>query len=111
MSLTSLCNATATISNKSTAAASSSNLGGHVNTFTAVYTDIPVRIQPRRGSTSVDNGARRMNVTHACYTPTDVSSITTGAKLVSGGVTYLIVSWGNMAGEGRGWRIDLERKS
>jgi hypothetical protein len=111
VSLRSLCRQTCTIYTRATTAASGSNAGGHVRTNNPLYSSIPCALQPRRGDTSTDNGRRAINTAYVAYTPVDVSGITTGATLVSDGVTYLIDSWGNMAGRDAGWKIDLTRKS
>jgi hypothetical protein len=110
VSLLSLCGQTATIYDKTTAASSSSNLGGHVVTRAALFTDIPVTIQPKKSYTVEEHARRGIQTNYTAYTPTDISSVSTGYTLVCGGVTYLIVGWGDMAGKSRGWFLDLLRK-
>jgi hypothetical protein len=110
MSLLSLCNKTATIYDKTTAAASSSNLGGHVVTRAAAYSNVPVTIQPANSRTVAEFARRGIQTNYTAYTPTDVSGVSTGYTLACDGITYLIVGWGDMAGRGRGWFLNLLRK-
>lgn len=109
MSLASLCNQLATIKRKTSAAASASNVGGHVNTLVTVYEDVPVSLQPKRGSTFIEAGKRQMDVSHIAYSP-DAIELQAGDQLVVDSVTYLVQSWGDMAGRGSVFAIYLLRK-
>lgn len=109
MSLASLCTATATVKRKTTAAASSSNLGGQVVTLSTVYTAVPVSLQPRQGFTGPEAGKRQTDITHVIYSPQQLD-LRTGDQFIIDSVTYLAQTWGDMAGRGVGMRIETIRK-
>lgn len=106
MSLTGLCRSTGTISRPTYSA---DNYGGQVASFATAYTLYNLLIQPASGRITEEFAKRGLQVSHVAYTPTEVA-ILAGDKLVSGGVTYLIQSWGDEAGQGRVWKLYLLRK-
>jgi hypothetical protein len=103
-----LCNKTADIARKTTAAASSSNRG-HSDTYATVYDDIAVALQPKDGRAVEAFARRNIQTDYTAYTDTELS-LRTGDRLVCDSVTYTVQSWGDMAGRGRGWQIHLLRR-
>src|SRR4051812_18336676 len=105
VSLASLCPFTADVQRKSTAAASATNLGGQVLTWTTVYDDLSVSgPQQPSGSTRLEAMRRNMEVSHTFYTPT-VVALQTGDRLSYGGAYYHVQWFADMGGQGRAYAI------
>lgn len=106
MSLFSLCRFTCTIERPTQ---DSDVVGGLGNTWTPVYENLRILLQPASGKIINEFSKRSMNITHRAYTPTEVA-LQNGDRLVFNDQNYIVRSWGNMAGQGRGWVIYLESK-
>lgn len=107
MSLMNLCRSTADIQRPTWA---TDDLGGvYASSWATPYSGIPVLIQPASGRVVEEFSKRSMVISHVAYTPTAIS-IQTGDRLYSGSVYYEIVDWGDMAGQGRAYRMGLLRK-
>ncbi len=69
MSLLALCRDTASFTRKTVAAGAG---GAHAETFTPLYTDIRVTIQPANGKIVERFSRMSMEISHVCYTPTRI---------------------------------------
>ena len=69
-------------------------------TWSVVYDDIPVAVQPMDGRTINEFQRRNLQVNYSIYTPTTVA-LQTGDRVVVGSTKYLVQAWGDMAGKGR----------
>lgn len=83
--------------------------GQKVSSIATPYDDVLCSIQPYRGQVVTDQNQRQVHVTHMAYVP-QILTLQQGDYLTSGGVTYLIVGWGDMAGRQIGTKIQLVRK-
>ena len=111
MSLASLLTETADIERQTTAAASSSNLGGNVPTFAVAYDDIPVsRPQQPTGKTLIEANRRNLQVTEVFYTSTPITA-QTGDRLVWNSLKHLIQWVSDEGGQGRVYAINCLLKS
>lgn len=104
---TSLCNTTCDI--KRPTFTTGTIPGQKVSSTATPYDDVLCSIQPERGNVSVEHEQRRISITHNAYVP-QILTLQQGDYLTSGGVTYLIVGWGDMAGRQIGTKIQLVRK-
>jgi hypothetical protein len=105
MSLRSLCTETADIKSKATAAASATNKGGHVVTYTTVYDDHPVsRPQQPSGGIRLEAMKRSLEVSDTFYTP-DPVTVLSGYLLVWNSGNYLVQWAEDMGGQNRGYAI------
>ena len=105
MSLSSLCNESADVERKATAAASPTNLGGHANTFSVVYDGLKVSApQQPSGGTRLEAMRRQVEVSHTFYTPSAVTILTGDRVVFNGG--YYHVQWAaDEGGKGRVFSI------
>lgn len=105
MSLKSLCNQSCDIRRKTTAAASPTNLGGHVLTWDIAYTSLPVSgPQQPTGGTRMEAMKRQMEVTHTFYTYHRIELVT-GDRILFNGAYYHCQWFEDMGGKGRAYAI------
>lgn len=111
MSLASLCTETIDIERKSTAAASNTNLGGHVETWSVQYDDIASsRPQQPSGRTVQEAMRRNMQVNNTFFTPASLS-VQTGDRVVWNGLKYLVAWASDEGGQDRVYAIHTILKS
>jgi hypothetical protein len=102
---------TADIERGTSAAPSSSNLGGDVKTWAVVYDDIPVsRPQQPSGRTITEAMRRNLTVTDVFYTSTPITAAT-GDRLVWNSLKHLIQWVSDEGGQNRVYAIHTELKS
>lgn len=111
MSLASLLTETIDIERQSIAAASSSNLGGHVATFSTHLDDIPAsRPQHPSGRTATEAMRRNLMVNSTFYTTTAYTP-QTGDRVAWNGLKYLVAWVEDMGGQNRVFAIHTLLKS
>jgi len=91
MSVRSLCNKTATVNSKTRSVRN--EYGGWVETDTAKFTDMPIRIAPIKGDEHRLYNMERTVVTNKGFVPldgTDYSTISRDDEIVVDGITYEI---------------------
>ncbi len=111
MSLASLLTETIDIERGTTAAASNTNLGGHVVTWATTYDDIPAsRPQHPSGRTQVEALRRNLMVSATFYTSTPVT-VQTGDRVAWNSLKYLVQWAEDMGGQNRVYAIHTVLKS
>ncbi len=105
MSLGSLCTESVTIERRSTAAASSTNAGRQVDTYTPDASALAMsRPQQPSGGTITEAMRRNMVVSDTFYLTSD-PAVLTGDRLAYGGLKYLVQWQADMGGQGRAYAI------
>jgi hypothetical protein len=85
--------------------------GGQVPTFAALLSDFPCTVQPKSGREVGDeNGQRVMHRMFNLYTPTDITSVRTGDRIVFNSANYLVESVEDMGGRGTHFKLELLKK-
>lgn len=111
MSLASLLTETIDIERATTAAASPSNLGGHVKTWATAYDDLPSsRPQHPSGRTQTEMMRRNLMVNATFYTSTPVT-VQTGDRVAWNGLKYLVQWAEDCGGQNRVYAIHTLLKS
>ncbi len=111
MSLASLLIETIDIERATTAAASSSNLGGQVKTWATTYTALPSsRPQHPSGRTQTEMVRRNLMVNATFYTSTPVT-VATGDRVAWSGLKYLVQWAEDMGGQNRVFALHTLLKS
>jgi hypothetical protein len=111
VSLASLLTETIDIVRKTNAAASSSNLGGHVQSDSTAYDDIPSsRPQHPGGKTQIEAARRNLMVNATFYTSTPVT-VATGDIVSWNSLKYLVQWASDEGGQNRVFAIHTLLKS
>lgn len=111
MSLASLLTETIDIERGTTAAASSTNLGGHAVTWATAYDDIPSsRPQQPSGRTVTEAMRRNLTVNATFYTSTPVTA-QTGDRVAWNSLKYLVQWVEDCGGQNRVYAIHTQLKS
>ncbi len=106
MSLASLCNQTATIKRTNYG---TDDFGGVTISYSAVYTDVPVSVQPASGRTIEEFARRGTQITNTVYTPKAVA-IKSEDTVEVGSAIYLVQWFEDQAGRGRVYAIHCKQK-
>jgi hypothetical protein len=109
VSLSSLCNTTATVDRESITATAG---GGHsIGAIATLFTLDTCTIQPASGDLIERFERRQMRISHVLYTPTALSGISARCRVTSNGITYRVVWWADQAGRGRVFALYLLQES
>jgi hypothetical protein len=80
--------------------------GGANYTWTDIYSNIGVSIQPASSSLHLSYDARKQNVTHSIFTNKQIVNVAVGDRVLFGSRTLLVQGVFNLIELKRVWRLD-----
>lgn len=106
MALIALCNKSVTIESVTVTQSAG---GGQVFTYATAEANVPCSLQPSRGTVKEEFAKRSMVVNWTAYFP-GVHTLAVNYRINDGGVYYIVMDFGDMAGRGVGTFAHCLRK-